>query len=108
MSTKTETERRLELHNKLINVLGSNNVYFQPPETMKMSYPCIIYNKNAYPGRYADDIVYKAKQNYSVTVVDHDPDSEIAYDIQKTFQYCRIDSYYRSNGLNHTKLTLYY
>lgn len=103
-----ETDRRLALDAKLREILNSSNVYFQPPPTMKMQYPCIIYNKNAYPVRYADDTVYKSKQNYSLTVVDEDPDSEIHLDILKNFQYCRVDSYYRSNNLNHTKLTLYY
>lgn len=104
----TESEKRLQLQSKFEEILGSRNVYFQPPETMKIKYPCIIYYKNAYPVRYADDQVYKAKQNYTVTVVDSDPDSEIHYNIQNAFQYCRVDSYYRSNNLNHTKLTLYY
>lgn len=103
-----EIDKRLELQSKLEEILGTKNVYFQPPETMKLHYPCIIYNKYAYPTRYADDIVYKAKQSYTVTVIDHDPDSDIAYRIQKAMQYCRIENFYRSNNLNHTKIILYY
>ena len=38
-------DRRLQLHEELCSVLGSRNVYFQPPETIKLTYPCIIYSK---------------------------------------------------------------
>jgi len=30
---------RLELQNLLENILGSRNVYFQPPENLKLNYP---------------------------------------------------------------------
>ena len=39
----TTTERRLELHEILCTILGSRNVYFQPPESIKMNYPAIVY-----------------------------------------------------------------
>ena len=31
-------DRRLKLHEELCDILGSRNVYFQPPETVKMKY----------------------------------------------------------------------
>ena len=34
---------RLELHALLVELLGSTNVYYEPPETLKMSYPAIRY-----------------------------------------------------------------
>ena len=104
----SQTDKREQLQVALTQVLGSTNVYFQPPETMKLKYPCIIYYKTSYPLRFANNKVYKAKQCYTLTVVDKDPDSEIAYNIVDNFQYCKIDSYYRSENLNHTKLTLFY
>ena len=103
-----EKTKRIQLQNELEDVLGSKNVYFQPPESMKLQYPCIIYFKTNVPLRYANNKVYHMKQGYTVTVVDKDPDSEIPFDITKHFEYCRIDSFYKSENLNHTKLTLYY
>lgn len=103
-----EMTKRVELQSKFEEILGSRNVYFQPPETKKMEYPCIIYFKTSVPARYADDLIYKYKQGYTVTVVDKDPDSEIPFKIFKTFGYARIDSFYKSGGLNHTKLTIFY
>ena len=103
-----EKTRRLKLQGEFETVLGSRNVYFQPPEDMKLQYPCIIYFKSTFPIRYANNSFYGMRQGYTVTVVDKDPDSEIPYDILKHFEYCKIDSFYKSENLNHTKLTLYY
>ena len=37
---------REELHELLVSVLGSRNVYFQPPESIRMQYPAIVYARN--------------------------------------------------------------
>lgn len=104
----SETDKRQELQQIFEDLLHNRNVYFQPPETMKLNYPCIIYFKNPPSTAYANDKVFKYNQSYTVTYVDKDPDSEIPYTILTTLRYSRIDSYYRSDGLNHTKLTIFY
>lgn len=104
----SELDKRSELDSKFRDILGSNNVYFQPPETLKMYYPCIVYFKTSVPVIYANGKVYKYTQGYTVTYIDKDPDAEVPYSILKTFQYARIDSFYKSEGLNHTKLTIYF
>lgn len=104
----TEMDRRIELQQKFEDILGSKKVYFQPPETMKLQYPCILYFKTSTPANYADDLIYKYKQGYTVTVVDSDPDSEIPFTLLKALPYSKIDSFYKSEGLNHTKLTIFY
>lgn len=103
-----EVDKRLELQQKFEDILGTRNVYFQPPETMKMQYPCIVYFKTSTPARYANDKVYKYDQSYTVTYVDKDPDAEMPFTILKSFPHARIDSFYKSEGLNHTKLTIFY
>lgn len=104
----SEETKRLELDAKFREILGSGNVYFQPPETLKMQYPCIIYFKTSVPARYANNLVYSYKQGYTVTYVDKDPDAELPFTLLKTIPYTRIDSFYKSEGLNHTKLTIFY
>ena len=37
---------RIKLQAKLEELLGSRNVYYQPPETLKIEYPAIIYSKS--------------------------------------------------------------
>jgi hypothetical protein len=68
---------RLELQSVLEDLLGSENVYFQPPENITMSYPAIVYNRYALSSQFADNLPYARKIRYQVTVIDADPDSLI-------------------------------
>lgn len=106
---KTEETKRIELQNILEDILGTSNVYFQPGPSLSLKYPCIIYNRSSVRTMPADDRIWNCRQQYSVTVIDYDPDSQIPFDLLEEFQkLIRIESNYRSNGLNHTKLQLYY
>lgn len=39
---------RLELQSKLVELLGSKHVYYQPPESVKIEYPAIVYSKTIF------------------------------------------------------------
>lgn len=100
---------RLELHEELCELLGSRNVYFQPPESLKMQYPCIRYSISGMPKINANDKVYmKTCNTYVITVIDKDPDSDISTQILEHFSMVRFDRAYTSNNLNHHTLTLNY
>ena len=49
---------RLELQSKFEELLGSRNVYYQPPESIKMSYTAIKYSISDVDVRHADDPAY--------------------------------------------------
>lgn len=104
-SIKTRQEM---LQKKLEEILGSENVYFQPPESIKMKYPCIIYQLQSYDLKYADNIVYKKKQRWRLTVVDKDPQSDITDMIISNLPYCYFDRFFTKDGLNHWSLSLYF
>lgn len=91
---------RLELQKLLETILGSRNVYFSPPEDVKLKYPCIIYNKEDEIVRHADDIPYKKDDVYEVTVIDRNPDSEIPDKISE-LKFCRFTRSFTSDNLNH-------
>lgn len=97
---------RLDLHNELLSFLP--NVYFQPPETIQMIYPCIVYSKVEKYEMFSNDKLYTSIQGYHIIVIEHDPDSTVADEINKYFYNCTIEQYYTVNNLNHTTLTLYY
>lgn len=103
-----QTQRRLNLHAEFVKILGSDNVYFQPGSTRKMSYPCIIYKRDEAKETRANNLLYLNYPRYAVTVVDPDPDSEIPDAILKAFSHCSYSGHYAADSLNHTKLTLYY
>ncbi len=97
---------RLELHGKLLEFVS--NAYFQPPSDIQLVYPCIIYNKTDKFKEFSNNGIYITLQEYNLTVIDEDPDSLIADDIESGLQYCSINQYYTADELNHITLTLYY
>ncbi len=91
---KYAVDRRYELstifRELLVEVVGIENatyrddngkirykVYFQPGETVIMQYPCIIYQRKAGDTQYADNNPYIFMREYSVIVIDRNPDSVI-------------------------------
>lgn len=98
---------RLKLHELLCEALGSMQVYFQPPETVKMKYPAIVYSRNNISNRHANDDVYMQSPSYSITVIDKNPDSDIV-DKVSLLPRCRFDRHYTSDNLNHDTFTIYY
>lgn len=98
---------RLELHEKLCEILGSRNVYFQPPSSVRLNYPAIIYSRKDIDNQYADDLVYKQDIAYTVIVIDPNPDSEIVVEVSR-LPTCRFDRNYKADNLNHDVFTLYH
>lgn len=98
---------RLDLQNLLESVLGSRNVYYQPPESIRINYPAIIYSRNNIDNNFADDIVYMQNHTYQVIVIDANPDSEIVNKMSK-LPMCRYDRHYTSDNLNHDVFIINY
>ena len=91
---------RLELQTLLEELLESRNVYYQPPTSVKMKYPAIVYGLEDIENSFANDGVYLSKRKYSVTVIDEDPDSEIVVKISQ-LPTCRFNRHFESDNLNH-------
>lgn len=98
---------RTELHEILCDTLGSRNVYFDPPETIKMKYPAIVYSLSDVKKTYADNICYKNFKAYAVTIIDKNPDSEIP-DKLLCLPYVEFDRTYRADNLHHFVYTMYF
>lgn len=99
--------RRLELQSKLEALLGNRNVYYQPPESLKMEYPCIRYSKSDIESTYADDMKYSNHKKYELVVIDKRPDNPVIDEILK-LPFSTYDRHYASNNLNHDVIILYY
>lgn len=99
---------RLELHEELCELLESRHVYFQPPESVKLVYPCIVYGLSGIDQLKANDRSYKTNKRYDVTIIDYDPDSELPDKILDRFVNCSFDRSFVSDNLNHWVFTLYY
>lgn len=99
-------DRRLLL-DKILRSL-SKNVYYQPPESIKMSYPCIVYHLNDAMNIHADDINYNVKKRYTITYISSNPDNDLVKRMLDTFQYCSFDRWYAADNLNHFVYDLYF
>lgn len=98
---------RLEFHSLLTEVLGSTNVYFQPPSTIQMRYPCIVYELSGKNVRYADNGNYLLTNRYTLTVIDRNPDTLIPDKIQE-LRRCKLNRVFTANNLNHYVFDIYY
>ncbi len=104
---------RLELHNEFIEVLGTNEqedkrVYYNPPQSLKMKYPCIRYKKVPPNIQRANNSIYNITNGYEVIIIDPDPDSVIADTVLLRFKQCSVERIYTADNLNHTVLKIYY
>ena len=97
---------RLELHEELCDILGSRHVYFQPPASVRMSYPAIVYSLNNVDNHLAGNDIYNQNLQYTVTVIDEDPDSEVFYKM-KRYRRARFVRPYVADNLNHYVFTIY-
>jgi hypothetical protein len=103
---------RLDLHAILIGILGTggnavSRVYFQPPPSIRMEYPCIIYKRSDRKDLFSNDRIYLDMKQYSITVVDKNPDSLIP-DKVLDLPYCSFSTHFAVDGLNHDVYNLYY
>lgn len=98
---------RLELHQILTDILKSNNVYYQPPQSIKLNYPCIIYSREKIKSIYANDYSYTYNTKYKIVLIYKNPDEKIVYDIETKLPMCSHDSHYISNNLYHDAFYLY-
>lgn len=100
--------RRLQLQRELEQLLGSEEVNFQPPESIRLTYPCINYSINVGDTLRADDRVYRRLQGYTLMVISSDPDNTIAEDLLEHFLYARFVRRYISDNLYHDIVEIYY
>lgn len=98
---------RIELQTKLEELLGSRNVYYQPPASVKMEYDAIRYSKKNIQRSNANNNLYLKNNCYDLIVISKRPDPDVM-DKLLELPYCSFDRYYTSDNLNHYVFTLYY
>ena len=100
--------RRLELQRKLEELIGSEHVYFQPPASVQLSYPCVVYTIGDGDVKRANDSIYQYVNSYTLTFIYKYPNIDIIEKVLKEFQMCGFDTAYCSENLNHYVFTVYY
>lgn len=100
-------DRRLELQKILEEILGSRNVYFQPPASVSMQYPAIRYRLSDVYKVAANNLAYMRYNAYELTYIDRNPDSNVVSKLM-ALPMCVFDRYYVSDNLNHYVLKIYF
>lgn len=98
---------RVSLHNILVDILGSSDVYFQPPANVKLVYPCIVYKRDNVKTEFADNNPYSLDKRYQITIIDRNPDSDIPDKIAK-LPKCIFTRHFVADSLNHDVYNLYF
>lgn len=100
---------RKELGKIFRQILGNDNVYFSPPSSKQMKYPCIRYNVAGSEMDHANNSVYRMSLRYEVTYITKSSTSgsNLIEEMLK-IPYCRFDRRYYADGLDHYVFTLYY
>lgn len=101
-------DRRLSLHQELKGLLGNDNCYYQPPESLKLKYDCIVYNLSSANVDRANNETYLFTRRYNVTLITKDPDNPLIETIVKHFKRCSFNNHYTKEHLNCYNYTLYY
>lgn len=99
---------RLELHEELCAVLGTGNVYFNPPESVRMQYDAIRYELAGKDIKRANNRIYLNTNQYDGVFITRDPDTTLPDDILNHFEMCSFGRPYIADNLYHYPFTLYY
>ena len=98
-------KKREDLHRVLKSYCP--NVYYQPPETFKIKYPCIIYSRDNLQVQRADNRPYILECAYSMRYISEEPDDPVIFELA-LLPFCRHSRHYVADNLHHDAFTIYY
>lgn len=98
---------REELHSILVDMFGSQHVYFQPPTGFKMVYPAIKYSINHRDSDYANDRKYFNNTSYEITIIDKQMNNPVIDKILE-LPYSAYNRHYITDNLHHDVMTIYF
>lgn len=96
---------RLELQTLLESIIEP--VYFQPPTSIQMQYPCIVYKRDSSQSQRADNRLYAHTKRYQVTVIDRNPDSDLPDKVEE-LPLCSFEQHFPAENLNHYVFNLFF
>ena len=99
---------RLELQEKLETLLGSENVYFQPPESIKLKYPCIVYSLDPVYTENADNKKYIVINRYHIKHIYKKLSGCLRNELLNSFMMISHDNTLIAEGMYNDDFTLYF
>lgn len=99
---------RIGLHNLLKSINSEIQLYYQPPASLFITYPCFIYKDKVGQTLKAADGLYRHINCYELVYIAKTPNVGMINTILGTFQYCSSDNIFTNDGLHHYVFTIYY
>jgi hypothetical protein len=101
-------DRQPQLHDILVELIGEDgHVYFQPPASLAMEYPCIRYERSTARSSFAGNKPYRYTEKYTLTVIAQDPNSDIRLKVA-ALEMCIHNRWFAVAQLNHDVFELYF
>ena len=72
---------RPNLQEVLEHIPGVSKAYLNPPESVKMTYPCIRYSLKDIDTKHANDLAYSKKRCYELVLIHEDPNNTVVDEI---------------------------
>ncbi len=98
---------RLQLQSFLEALTTPDKVYFQPPASLQMVYPCIVYQRDYRKTQFADNSPYRHTPRYQVTAISRTPDNPVLEKLATIPMCVQVRTFF-ANGLNHDVFELYF
>jgi hypothetical protein len=99
---------RIELQEQLETVLGSNQVYFQPPSNVQMKYPAIVYELSGELINKANNKRYTTYRKYTITHIYKSTSLCLMDKILDAFTFIEFDRRLIADGLYQDVYTIYW
>ena len=98
---------RLDLDAKLKAVTQKHGMklYYQPPASLKITYPCVVYEGTGTRSVRADNGHYILFRRYNITFITKKEDPGFIKEILGSINYGSIDREFISDNLYHTVLS---
>lgn len=106
---KSLKQSRREFQKILESVISpyGGNVYFQPPENIKLKFPCILFEVSSMDLTHADNTLYERVIQFSVMYISKTTNEDVV-DKLTALPYSWFERHFVQDGLNHYIFRIFY
>lgn len=95
------------LKDLLKSLPGENSIYFQPPPTIQMTYPALVFELSKLSAIHSNNRPYILREMYLITAIYSDPESSLPKDIAK-LPGCAFDRVFIADNRYHAVFTIHF
>ena len=88
----------------------TENVYYDPPTSIQMKFPCFRFTMNNTDSKYADNLSYLRTKRWAITFITRDVEEldDVINQMLIKFKYCTHETTFKADNLNHAVFNLYF